>query len=200
MVNKYDTNDDDFEVTEDEHHDAETLELEDEEERGSDKLKQLRHKLQKNDEEKRHLMETMQRERADFLNARKRLEGERALDKQKHTKKHVEALLPLCDSFEMAMHDKAAWEKADASWRKGIEGISAQLQRLLQNYGVSAIGEVGEAFDPRTHEAIGTAPVTEKKEHDTVVAVLQTGYKITQDDTTEVIRPARVTTGSYEGN
>ena len=130
MVNKYDTNDDDFEVTEDEHHDAETLELEDEEERGSDKLKQLRHKLQKNDEEKRHLMETMQRERADFLNARKRLEGERALDKQKHTKKHVEALLPLCDSFEMALRDKEAWEKADASWRKGIEGIHGQLNVL----------------------------------------------------------------------
>lgn len=199
MVNKYDTNDDEFEVTDQEHHDAETLELEDEEEQGSDKLKQLRHKLQKNDEEKRHLLETMQRERADFLNARKRLEGERAQDRLRQTKRHVEALLPLCDSFEMAMRDKA-WEKADASWRKGIEGIHGQLNRLMESYGVKPIGTVGEAFNPHTHEAIGTAEVNEKKEHDTVVAVLQTGYEITQDGTTEVIRPARVTIGDHIGN
>ena len=200
MVNERDTHDDDFEVTKDEHHDAETLELGDEEERGSDKLKQLRHKLQKSDEEKRHLMETMQRERADFLNARKRLEGERAVDRLRQTKRHVEALLPLCDSFEMALRDKEAWEKADANWRKGIEGIHGQLSHLMESYGVKSIGTAGEAFDPYKHEAIGTALVTEKKDHDTVVAVLQTGYEITDDSTTEVIRPARVTTGEYTRN
>ena len=70
----------------------------------------------------------------------------------------------------------------------------------MGSYGVKPIGTAGEAFDPHKHEAIGTAPVTEKKDHDTVVAVLQTGYEITDDSTTEVIRPARVTTGEYTGN
>lgn len=197
MVKDKDISDHNEDVIDEDYQDNNDLELEDEEELSGAKLKQLRQKLQKTDEEKRDLMETMQRERADFLNARKRLEGERGLDKLRHTKRHIEALLPLCDSFEMALRDKEAWEKADASWRKGIEGIHTQLKRLLESYHVTAIGTEGEAFNPHKHEAIGTSPVTDKKQHDTIVAVLQRGYEISLEGTTEVIRPARVTTGEY---
>jgi molecular chaperone GrpE len=197
MLNEKDFPDDEFEVQEEGHHDQEDLELEDLEDAGADKLKQMRQKLARVDEEKKQILEAAQLEKADFLNARKRLEGERALDKVRFTKKHIEALLPLADSFEMARADKEAWEKADATWRKGIEGIHTQLQSLIGSYGVTVIDPLHEPFDPYKHEAIGMTNVDDKKLHDTVTTVLQKGYEIDVNGTMEVIRPARVTTGNY---
>jgi len=203
MVNEQDFTDIDqeinLEVTNEEHLHNDDMELADEEATGADKLKKLRQKLAACDEEKRQILEESQRERADFLNARKRMEADRALDKVRYTKKHVEALLPLADSFDMACANKDTWEKADEQWRKGIEGIHTQLQKLIESYGVRVIDPIGETFDPYKHEAIGTIPVTEKALDHTVVSVLQKGYGIDIDGTVEVIRPARVTTGEYQG-
>jgi molecular chaperone GrpE len=196
MVNDKDF-EDEIEITDEDHHEVEDLELSDEEASASDKMKQLRQKLTKCEEEKRQVMEEAARERADFLNARRRLEGERAQDKTRYTKKHIEALLPLSDSFEMARADKVAWEKADENWRKGIEGIHTQLQQLLASYGVSEIDAEGVDFDPHKHEAIGTTLVTDPKLDHKVIHVLQKGYEMNVDGTMEVIRPARVTTGEY---
>jgi molecular chaperone GrpE len=197
MVNDKDFSEDEFEVTTDEHHEDNDIELQDEETTGAQKLKQLRQKITNLDEEKRQIMEEAAREKADFLNARKRLEGERALDKIRYVKKHIEALLPLADSFEMARANKESWEKADPMWRKGIEGIHLQLQSLIESYGVIVIDPLGKTFDPYKHEAIGMTPVTDKDKHDTVTNVLQKGYEIDAAGTMEVIRPARVTTGQY---
>jgi molecular chaperone GrpE len=198
MVNEQDIFDDEMTVTEDEHHEEhEDIELADEEASAGNKLKQLRQKLAQCDEEKRNILEETAREKADFLNARKRMEGERALDKIRFTKKHIEALLPLCDSFEMARANKDAWEKADENWRKGIEGIHTQLTKLVESYGVTVIDPEGQDFDPYKHEAIGTTPVTDQSLDNKVVHVLQKGYEMNVDDKMEVIRPARVTTGSY---
>jgi molecular chaperone GrpE len=197
MVNETDLNDD-FEITEDEHHDEhDDIELSEDEARTSDKLKQLRQKLAQCNEDKRAALEDIAREKADFLNARKRLEAERALDKVRFTKKHIEALLPLCDSFEMARSNKEAWEKADEHWRKGIEGIHTQLTKLVESYGVTVIDPINQDFDPHKHEAIGTTAVTDANLDGKVVSVLQKGYEVTIDEKTEVIRPARVTTGTY---
>jgi molecular chaperone GrpE len=196
MVNEQDIFDDEMTVTDEDHHEGEDIELLDEEATGADKLKQLRQKLVRLDEEKKQILEDAARERADFMNAKKRLEGERAIDKVRHTKKHIEKLLPLCDSFDMARANKEAWEKADENWRKGIEGIHTQLQKLIEGYGVKEIAAEGQPFDPYKHEAIGTTPVTDKALDHTVVAVLQKGYEMDVDGTVEVIRPARVTTGA----
>ena len=196
MVNDKDF-EDEIEITDEDHHELEDIELSDEEATGADKLKQLRQKITRLTEEKQHVMEEAARERADFLNARRRLEGERALDKVRYTKKHIEKLLPLCDSFDMARSNKEAWEKADENWRKGIEGIHTQLQQLLTSYGVTEIQADGAVFDPHKHEAIGTVAVTDKALEHKVVNVLQKGYEIHVDDTMEVIRPARVTTGEH---
>ena len=195
MVNDNKKNEVDIEITNEENF-IEDIELEDEEEKQEDKLKKLRDKLKACDEEKREILEELQRAKAEFLNARKRLEEERIQDRVRSKKQHIEELLPLCDSFQMAMNDKA-WENADASWRKGIEGINAQLQGLLNSYGVILIEPLGKSFDPNRHEAIGTEPVTDKDKVDMVVKVMQRGYELKNGDKVEVIRAARVITGTF---
>ncbi len=158
----------------------------------------LRDKLKACEAEKREILEETQRAKADFLNARRRLEEEKKREREKTTVKHIEDLIPLCDSFHVAMSNKEVWEKADENWRKGIEGINSQLQKILSNNKVLAIDPIGEKFDPHQHEALSTVKASEA-ENDKVMTVIQMGYVLKRDDnTTELIRPARVIIGSHE--
>lgn len=198
MVNEHkEENEVEVEVT-NEVPDTDDTELVDEEEQSAEKIKKQRETIARLEGEKQDLQDELQRTKADFLNARKRLEDERARDRVRSQKQFVEDLLPLCDSFQMAMNDRAAWEKADPSWRKGVEGIHSQLLRLLETYGVTALDPSGEPFDPHRHEAIGTETVEDEALQDTVISVVQRGYEMRHGETTELIRPARVTTGTIE--
>jgi molecular chaperone GrpE len=196
MVNeKNDDYDMEIDVTNEDN--GEDIELLDEELSGADKIKTLRKKLSVCEADKKTILDDAQRSKADFLNARKRLEEDRINDRLRAKKQHIEELLPLCDSFEMAMSNKEAWEKADKAWRSGVEGIYSQLQRLLESYGVTIQNPLGESFSPHKHEALGTEAVSDSTAHDTVVRVIQSGYEITHGDKTDIIRPARVITGTY---
>lgn len=196
MVNMNNNEQDvELEPTNEEGHETEETELIDEEEKSSDTIKKLKKKIARLEDEKKQILDDSQRAKADFLNARKRLDEERARDKVRHKKLHVEELLPLCDSFQMAMQNKEAWEKADKAWRTGIEGIHSQLMQLLTAYDVTVVDPKGEKFDPYKHEAIGTEAVEDESTQDTVVSVVQMGYEMKVNGNTELIRPARVTTG-----
>jgi len=197
MVNMKKDNNDDIEVenTNDEDAGFEDIELENAEATSKDKQKQLREKLAACEEEKKKILDDSQLARADFLNARKRLEEEKLRDRDRSKIRHMEELLPLCDSFQMAISDATAWEKADETWRKGIEGIHQQLKGILDANGVKEVIPEGESFDPYKHEAVGTEEVTDKEKQDVVISVVQRGYEITIGGKTEAIRPARVTTG-----
>lgn len=174
--------------------DVETI---DEETSTKAKLKTLRDKLQVCEQEKMEHLENLQRAKAEFLNSKKRLEEERARDKERAIADQIMKLLPLCDSFHMAMANQAAWEAVDQSWRTGVEGIWNKLQTILTSYGVLELQPVGEPFDPNWHEALSSVPVTDKKQHHLIQSIIQPGYTRTVDGTTELLRPARVTVGEY---
>lgn len=189
---------DDFEQTQEDI--PETDELEDIEENSAQKIKKLQQKLKVCEKEKAEHLEDLQRAKADFLNGKRRLEEERIRDKERAVSDQIERLLPLCDSFQMAMSDTDAWESIDETWRKGIEGIYTQLQRILSSYGVTEIHPTGEAFDPQLHEALTNVPVSDKKDHHKVITVIQNGFTRTVNGTEILIRPARVTVGEYKNN
>jgi molecular chaperone GrpE len=150
------------------------------EDNSKQKIKQLQAKLKTSEDERLKLLEESQRAKADFLNARKRLEEQKSLDIERVTLRHIEDILPLADSFEMAMKSPK-WNEADEVWRKGVEGIYGQLQTLLKAYNVTKIEALGAAFNPHEHEALSG-------DGDTVTEVYQTGYKRGEI----VIRPAKV--------
>jgi molecular chaperone GrpE len=194
MVNNDNENNEEFEEITDELTDTTEPEIEEIEDIEAGKLQTLKKKLKQAEEDKRTTLEELATVRADFLNARKRLEEDTKRTIERKTIRHMESLLPLADSFYMAMANKAVWEKADENWRKGIEGINAQLLQILKDNGVAPVDPTGEQFDPARHEAIGTTEVIES-DVDTVIMVMQQGYEMTLGDKTELIRPARVTTG-----
>lgn len=203
MVNKKHENehneDADIEITNEKLDINDEVEVEEAEEHQADTIKKLKAKLKEAEAEKRTALEDLQRAKADFLNARRRLEEERLRDRERGVISHIEDLIPLCDSFEMAMSNKEAWEKTDAIWRKGVEGIYAQLSSILASNKVEAVSPQGEHFDPTKHEALSTTPVAKAEENDTVVNVIQKGYVLKKaDGNSEVIRPARVIIGNFE--
>lgn len=182
--------DNDTETTE-----PELSEIENEEE---NKLKTLRAKLKEAEDKNRELMEELQRSKADFLNGKRRLEEERLRDRDRQRINFIEKLLPLCDSFYLAMLDKEMWAKADPKWRTGVEGIYSQLQSVLNNYQVTSFDPTGQEFDHNKHEALSMIPVEDEAMNNKIISVIQMGYEMKVGEVNELIRPARVTVGEKQ--
>lgn len=188
MVNRKDNDEfkDDLDFTGDDDSETPDPELEDEEERSTDKIKKLRSELKASQDEKMKALEELQRNRADFLNARKRAEEQLVRDRERLVLRHIEELLPVIDSFDMAMNDPK-WSLAEEIWRKGVEGIYSQLMTILKINDVVVISPLGKTFNPHEHEAL-----IDSGSNDIVAGVMQKGYK--RGDV--VIRPAKVAVGT----
>jgi molecular chaperone GrpE len=156
--------------------------------------KRLREKIKKLEAEKKEYLDLSQRTRADYMNFKKEVESNRALDRKFATKKLIEELLPVLDAYDMAQANKEAWEKVDQNWRVGIEYIFNQFKGVLEKEGVTQFGQVGDQFDPHLHESMEHVAVVNESENDTLVQVLQKGYRM--GDT--ILRPARVKTGEFK--
>lgn len=151
-------------------------------------VKKLREKLKTAVEEKQTYLDGWQRDKAEFMNARKRDE-EAKQDFLKFAKLNViEDILPVIDSFDMAMANKASWESVSAEWRVGMEGIYNQFIGILTKQGVTAFGAKGDAFDPNLHQSVSMVATEDKTQDHTIAEVLQKGYRLSG----KVIRPAMV--------
>lgn len=157
-------------------------------------IKKLREKLKKVEEEKQEYLDLSQRTRADYANFKKEVESNRVSDRKFATKRFIEELLPVLDSYDMAQGNKEHWEVVDKNWRMGVEYIFAQLRTVLEGEGVTQFGKVGDTFDPTLHESMEQVPVEDENENDKIIKILQNGYKM--NDT--ILRPARVHTGHKE--
>lgn len=159
-------------------------------------IKKLREKIKILESEKQEYLDLSQRTRADYANFKKEVESNRASDRKFATKRFIEELLPVLDSYDMAQGNKEAWENVDKNWRMGIEYIFAQLRTVLEGEGVTQFGKVGDTFDPHLHESMEQVTVENETDNDKIMKVLQNGYKMND----MILRPARVNTGHYEKN
>ncbi len=159
-------------------------------------VKKLREKIKKLEAEKQEYLDLSQRTRADYANFKKEVETNRVSERKFATKRFIEELLPVLDSYDMAQGNKEAWEKVDQNWRMGIEYIFGQLRTVLEGEGVTQFGKVGDTFDPHLHESMEQVAVENEGDNDKIVKILQNGYKMNDI----VLRPARVHTGHYEKN
>ena len=154
----------------------------------------LREKLKKAEGEKQEYLDLSQRTRADYANFKKEVESNRISDRKFATKRFIEELLPVLDSYDMAQSNKEAWEKVDQNWRMGIEYIFAQLRTVLEGEGVTQFGKVGDIFNPELLESMEQVNVENESDNDKIMKVLQNGYKMNGT----ILRPARVHTGHKE--
>ncbi len=157
-------------------------------------IKKLREKIKKLENEKQEYLDLSQRTRADYANFKKEVESNRVSDRKFATKRFIEELLPVLDSYDMAKGNVEAWEKVDKNWRVGIEYIFNQLKTVLEGEGVTQFGKVGDIFNPELHETMQSVEVDNEKDDEKIVKVLQNGYKMHDS----ILRPARVHVGQYK--
>jgi molecular chaperone GrpE len=131
------------------------------------------------------MSEAYLRAKAEVENTRRRADEEVAKARKYALESFAESLLPVRDSLE------AAAANAHATPEQLLEGTQATLRLLSQalerNRVVEINPPVGTRFDPHQHQAISMVPA--EQEANTIVAVLQKGYLITD----RVLRPALVT-------
>jgi len=157
-------------------------------------IKKLRQRIKELEEKKEEYLTGWQRERADGVNLRKRLEEEKK-DFAKFAKEDIATeIITVLDSFESAFKDKEAWEKVDKNWRRGVEYIHSQLINVLGNHGVSVVNPLGEQFDPQRDDAITMVTIVNPEENGKILEVLSVGYALQN----KIIRAPKVKVGEYK--
>ncbi len=133
--------------------------------------------------ERDQLLDRLARLQAEFENARKRAERERAEYRDYAAANVVEQFLPVLDNFELALKAKGSAEQL----RSGVELIVKQMEEVLSKMQVTAIPAVGEEFNPHHHEALGSVERVDLPDH-SVAEEIRRGYKIRD----KLLRPSMV--------
>jgi molecular chaperone GrpE len=133
--------------------------------------------------ERDRLLDRLARLQAEFENARKRAERERAEYREFATGSVAEQFLPVLDNLELALKSTGSVEQL----RSGVSLIVKQMEEILEKMQVKVVPTVGEAFDPRFHEALGTMERDDLPDQH-VAEEIRRGYKIRE----RLLRPALV--------
>jgi molecular chaperone GrpE len=129
----------------------------------------------------------LQRERAEFLNYKRRTAEERERDLGLAAEGLIRKVLALADDFDRAIEARPE-SIANDPWFEGVAAIDRKLRTLLESEGVSPIDVApGTAFDPREHDAIANVPGTDRQEGE-IVEQIRRGYRLRD----RVLRPALV--------
>lgn len=130
---------------------------------------------------------SLQRERAEFTNFRRRTADERQQERGLAGVDLIAKVLVLADDFDRAIETRPA-DLADNAWVEGIAAIDRKLRLLLESEGVGPVEALpGTPFDPREHEAVVSVPGTGRAEGE-IVEEVRRGYRLRD----RLIRPALV--------
>lgn len=134
---------------------------------------------------------------ADFDNYKKRQQESQKELSGYLIEKFLMDILPVMDNFRAATGHVPESEQG-SPWVTGIQYIEKQLEKVLEDNGVSVIAVMkGDPFDPAIHEAVEDVSEHEPQDKNSekgengkqiVVKVLQNGYRIGE----RVVRPAKV--------
>ncbi len=117
------------------------------------------------------------RARAEIANITNRNRNERELLQKYRSQDLGKKLLPVIDNLERAMNIEVTDEQS-ISLKKGVEMVLESLRQALKEEGIEEIPATGVAFDPNLHQAVQTVPASDDYPSDTIVEVLQKGYKL----------------------
>ena len=152
----------------------------------ADELETLRSELAEIEQKADEYLRLAQRTQADFINYRRRMEEERAQQSRDAGLSVLQRLFPILDDFERAISNASEAER-QSGWGQGVLLVERNLRGLLAAEGVEVIEADGAEFDPRLHEALGSAPSADVAEGH-VLHVIRQGYR--KGD--RVLRPPQV--------
>ena len=127
------------------------------------------------------------RAEAELKNFRTRVERDRAANREIVIAEVIRSLLPAIDDLDRADAHGDLVEGAPLTL------VAQKLRAGFEKYGLQKVGEKGERFDPKLHEALVRLPSADV-EFDTVADVIETGYLLGE----RLIRAAKVAVSSPE--
>jgi|SRR5581483_383867 len=130
----------------------------------------------------------LQRTQAEFDNYRKRMLRDQTAHLERATANLIEQLLPVLDSFELALNSAgpSTDDPGVERLRKGVELVYAELVGVLEKAGLERIEAHGKPFNPEEHEAV--MHVENEDGEPGVRDVVRSGYRLKG----RVLRPAMV--------
>lgn len=171
------------------------IEIVSEDESAEARIKKIKEKLKECQKLKDEYLAGWQRDRADFINARKEEEKEREEFILFAQRNIVEKLLALADNFDLAFANRDILPKDGGKWLTGMENTRMRLMKILEESGVALLeNSVGKKFDPSAQEAIEKIPVKNPEKDNIVLEEAQRGYKMYD----KILRPAKVKVGVFE--
>jgi molecular chaperone GrpE len=121
----------------------------------------------------------LQRLQAEYANYRRRVERDRAANREAAVAAVLTNFIPVLDDIGRARdHDEL---------EGGFRSVGEALEQIVEKLGLTRFGDPGDAFDPKLHEALTHAHSTEVTQP-TCVQIFSPGYRIGD----RVVRPARV--------
>jgi molecular chaperone GrpE len=133
--------------------------------------------------ERDQLLDRLARLQAEFENARKRAERERPLTATTPPAAWWSSFCPCWTTLSWRSSPTGTAEQL----RSGVELIVKQMEDVLRQLQVTPIPAVGEEFDPRQHEALGTVERDDLPDQH-VAEEIRRGYKLRD----RLLRPALV--------
>jgi len=150
----------------------------------AEQLDELKQRAAKADENWDRLLRTT----ADFDNYKKRAAREKQEAIRFANENLLEKLVPVLDSFDMALSAaQTASGDLGQSLKTGIGMVHQQLKTALMEAGLEEVDATGKAFDPNLHEAVSQQETTQVPEGQ-VIQQLRRGYKLRE----RLLRPASV--------
>lgn len=132
--------------------------------------------------ENQELTAAVQRLQAEFENYRRRTIKEKEELSQIAIGNLLACLFPVLDNFERALT-----HGSDKGLLEGMQMVYNQLVGILTEAGLQPLGAVGEAFDPKVHDAF-LQEESDEAESNSILEVLQKGYAMGD----RLLRPAMV--------
>lgn len=127
------------------------------------------------------------RAQAELVNFRKRVERDRAANRDAVVAEVIRTMLPAVDDLDRA---EAHGDLAGSP----LELIAQKLHAAFARYGLRSVGEKGEVFDPNLHEAVVQLP-TPGVTVNTVADVIEPGYALGD----RLLRAAKVAVAVPDG-
>ena len=155
---------------------------------GDKNTNKLKIKLKKATEEKQENLAGWQRARADLVNARKEFEEQRTKLLKYANSDLILQIIPVLDSFEMALKNVDENDEKLKIWFQGVKHIYAQLLSVLENNGIKQINPLNEEFNHEIHTSVESVKVDELSSRNIIVEVIQKGYELNG----KIIREAKV--------
>lgn len=127
------------------------------------------------------------RAEAELKNFRTRVERDRQANREVVIAEVIRSLLPAIDDLDRAE------AHGDLTEGNPLTIVAQKLRSTFEKYGLTKVGEKGERFDPKLHEALVRLPSADV-EFDTVADVIESGYLLGE----RLIRAARVAVSTPE--